>query len=48
MFLTCLIRVVLDRLTLTVESSRGRVDGLWRALETVGGQSCMGSGCCRP
>ncbi|MGI8305985.1 hypothetical protein [Saccharopolyspora hattusasensis] len=27
---------MLDRPTLTVESSRGRVDGLWRALEAVG------------
>ncbi|MGI8312539.1 hypothetical protein [Saccharopolyspora hattusasensis] len=27
---------MLDRPTLTVESWRGRVDGLWRALEAVG------------
>ncbi|MGI8306493.1 hypothetical protein [Saccharopolyspora hattusasensis] len=42
MFLASLIPVVLDRPTLTVESMRGRVDGLWRALEAVGGESCMG------
>ncbi|PKW15449.1 hypothetical protein A8926_3159 [Saccharopolyspora spinosa] len=48
MFLASLIRVVLDRPTPTVESLRGRVNGLWRALEAVSGESYMGSGCCRP
>ncbi len=33
------------RKALLVESLRGRVDGLWRALEAVDGESYMGSGC---
>ncbi|WP_394377912.1 hypothetical protein [Saccharopolyspora spinosa] len=48
MFLASLIRVVLDRPTPTVESSRGRVDGLWRALETVDGESLYGQRLLRP
>ncbi|QIZ37296.1 hypothetical protein FDZ84_25130 [Saccharopolyspora sp. ASAGF58] len=42
MSLSSPIPVVFDGPTVTVESLRGRVDGLWRALEAVGGESCMG------